>query len=213
MEVNSVFYESTAIGHHFRSKKSLALAYLMTIGSKALVLMEVNAEIEPSHQQVSVQKSFDDEAEIKRQMVHEEQLSQFQRALNDRPGVHVLKRGRNGEFRQINIRVKDDIKRGTKMVVWHSRLGGKKSFTLDPTMSVHVIQGDETSAVASKSGGSGCFLCNVPILQLGNHSRQLEIQFMSVLETNVCLHLLHTLGIINSKLNDTTYNIDSYGNL
>jgi hypothetical protein len=205
MEVNNVFYESTAIGHHYRSKKSLALAYLMTIGSKALVLTEVsgtdadnvaatnsntttvgnnninnlaspqsngsnnsspssgsrasNTQVSPQqgiHAQVSaVQKSFDDEAAIQRKILHEEQVQQFQRALDDKPGVSVLKKGRNGEFRHIYIRVKDDVKRGCKAVVWHSRMGSKKSFALDPSMSVTVAKQQGHASSSNNSPNTG----------------------------------------------------------
>jgi hypothetical protein len=249
MEVNSTFYESTAIGHHYRSKKSLALAYLMTIGSKALVLTEGAAEQQQAQaqqqaavttaQQVqassfgscspnttdspasshcntptsitlnkanlgSVLKSFDDEAAIQRKIIHEEQVQIFQRALDDKPGVAVLKKGRNGEFRQINIRVKEDAKKGIKAVVWHSRMGGKKSFVLEPDMKVYIIKTPSESGAGLNQQkthvnmhhhhGTG-FLPNVPVLCLGNHIRQLVIQFMTAGEANVCIHLLHSLGI------------------
>ena len=183
MEFNSNFYESTAIGHHYRSKRSLALAYLVTIGSKAIVLMEAN-DGEHSNPHNSVQKSFDDEAAIKRKMVHHEQVRQFQRAVTEKPGVLALKRGRNGEIRQIYLRLKED-KHGTS-VVWKSWLGGKKSFLLDDALMVEFVNRSEEDSRREE------FQESVQILRLKNKSRIMDIQFLTTAEAETCVFLLQS---------------------
>lgn len=60
-------FESLTIERHYQSKKSLALAYLVTVGSKALTVADaVYAELNPIAD--VVRDSFDAESEIKRQI-------------------------------------------------------------------------------------------------------------------------------------------------
>ncbi len=188
LEYNPPYYESTAIGHHYRSKKSQALAYLMTIGSKALVLMEVsedNTTDTTSH--LSVRKTFDDESAIKRNMEYDDQVRQFQRAVFEKPGVPALKRGRNGGIRPIHMRLK--LGRNGNSVVWRSRMGSKKYFSLDDSLEVHCreVEGVDTSSSTSSS-----FQVNIPILELRNNTRSLQIQFFSVNESAICKNFLQS---------------------
>lgn len=83
--------ESVSIEQHYASKKSMALAYLMTIGSKALVLNAEDVSDKDENRRASIQKSFDDEASIKRTMIREENLQKFKCIFCVKPGLSVVK--------------------------------------------------------------------------------------------------------------------------
>lgn len=193
-------YESPIIAQHFSSKQSVALAYLMTVGSKALILMELNQIDDPAgcnleggdcrHSSIdrsSILKSFDEEEAIKRTMNRDAIVRNLETVIWSKPGIAVLKHGRNGEYRNINIRLKNGAhcnKRGV-FLCWKSKFLLKKTFDCKGMSTTAIVGGhDEMKAP------------QVPILQLRNTDRVLEIQFSS---SEVCDAFI---AFINSLIED-----------
>ena len=154
-----------AIRNHYISKKSQALAFLMTVGAKALVLAEVG-----SGSVSSIQESFDEEEAIKRKMIAEESLRQFQTSFCDKPGIAAMKVGRNGKSRCVELRFKDKDKE--YQIVWKSTLKFQKSFKLDDQSKVEMVK------------------TPVSLLKLQNFNRTLELQFINGSDADNCFQFV-----------------------
>jgi hypothetical protein len=167
------FYESTIVEKHFQSKKSQAIAYLMAIGAKALVVSEALLDDDENLRRRI--KSFDEESEIKRQIQQDEIRKKFQHNLSSYTGVYAFKRGRNGSVRKIQIQICHSLAGDT--LTWKSRLLGQKSFKLDTIKSVEEFK-ESFQQLESNSKRKSSILPPLYI-RLLNDTRPLELQFFS----------------------------------
>jgi alkaline phosphatase len=94
----SDFYQSQSIQQHFESRRARALAFLQTVGAKALVLV-LN-----SHSHGDTLEGLNDEYNWKMKMARDAALAKMKRDLLDIEGVVVSKRARNCALRTINLR-------------------------------------------------------------------------------------------------------------
>lgn len=195
-------FECATIGMHYRSSKSMALAYLMTIGSKALVLMDVNNDSadeelkqQPNNElNESIRKSFGAEANIRRKMICEEKQRQLRRMLIQKPGILVFKRGRNGKVRKLNIRLKETKCSGNRLLTqleWKSNFQGKGYFTLHDLVSVDVLHRQHDS-------GDVVFSASLPFIRLQNSSRRLDIKLDTLDLTSTFIEMLQKKYIKSS---------------
>jgi hypothetical protein len=182
--------ESPVISRHYESMRSQALAYLMTVGSKALVLMDVTHDKEEIEHSVSMRKSFTTEASIKRRMIMDEKIRQLRRMLIQKPGVSALKRGRNNKTRQILIRLKEKKPSHGAYLVWKSKISGKGYFDLETIEDIdlplpaapHLSHLDSELSHSQHSISSISTLTqrrsfSQSFIRLKNTTRTLDIQF------------------------------------
>jgi len=174
--------------------KVAASAYLLTIGTKARLLVEnVPQEMnETSSRRLSsssyhiiandehdmstrlrllILKGVTEEYEVLRWTEREDRMRCFLMQLTDRRGIDVEKICRGGaETRVIKLR----MTRG--MLIWRSKYSVEKSFFLGKVnISVWPTRTDESEAILSQS--SAMHAAKAPILRLTNESRILDLRF------------------------------------
>ena len=88
---------SKTFTEHFEDRKSLAAAYLLTVGAKALFCVE--REVKPQESK----ESFKEEATIHTSIKVDELTATFLSKISSKQGIRARKRGRNGISRKINI--------------------------------------------------------------------------------------------------------------
>jgi hypothetical protein len=169
---------------HYEDKKAEALSYLITIGAKAIFVSECNQSPE-----LSV-KGFNEEAEIMRIMENDLNIQNFLARISNPPGINVCKRGRNGVWRCINIRLVQ-LSRDCNALVWKSAWLNNKVFNLSRLKITPLKEN------AQQSFGSFSFLrpsynsnsCdgNIAFIRLINSSRYVDIYFQSSVDYNIFL--------------------------
>ena len=166
----------------YKEKHDKALSYLLTIGSKALVLME-NHNNEDSA--IALSSSFDDyksrikkgleeESIIKLTMLKEEIIRSFRRSLQEE-GIRVIKRGRNKKCHQTHIKLKIKKNR-SDCLIWRSFIWGKKKFYLTEIKSITMLDEGHTNK----------------FIRIENSNRFLDIKFSTVEQEQGCLHWMQT---------------------
>jgi hypothetical protein len=170
-------YASPVIRGHYESEKSRALAYLMTVGSKALVLTDLNdGQLGDIEHHDSMRKSFSAEASIKSRMIMDEKIRQLRRMLNQKPGIYALKRGRNNKSRRMHIRLKERSTKHGAYLVWKSKLAGKGSFDLDNVLNVDLIPQDSTNQLEPRTNLLVESKLRSSFIRITNPSRVLDLQ-------------------------------------
>jgi hypothetical protein len=214
-------FESAAIEKHYQSKKSMAIAYLMTVGSKALIVADaVNAENNPN---LSIIESFDQESDIKRQIILDEAIRKFKTNFLSYPGILVFKKGRNGSIRRTYLLLCQSA--SGDFLVWKSKVVGQKTFKLNTLKNVETTK--EGSGINSRSASrEGPLPTNAPtntsratnkskrkssslstqFIRLRNQNRSLDLQFYSASDTSACLHLLGEYIEANHQSNNNNVN-------
>jgi len=91
---------SVTFKEHFEDQRSLAAAYLLTVGAKALFYTE--KEVEP----LKAKESFKEEASIHMSMKLDEISAAFVSKITSEQGMKVKKRGRNGRTRHLVVHMR-----------------------------------------------------------------------------------------------------------
>mmetsp|Transcript_27777 Transcript_27777/g.26587 ORF Transcript_27777/g.26587 Transcript_27777/m.26587 type:complete len:242 (+) Transcript_27777:372-1097(+) len=119
----SDYYESESIGQHFQNRESIAVSFLMAMGSKALALTELSETVSIS--------GLDYEAKCAHELIR----YRFRMRLCE-VGLLVNKRARNGQLRILPIKLQCS-KQGDHLE-WQSNkiFGGKKMFSLNNLISI-----------------------------------------------------------------------------
>ena len=127
--------ECSIFNIHYEDKRSMAAAYLISVASKALFYEKNGIDHD------SALESMKEESYINSCMTNEEITNNFIKRITDISGIKVTKRGRNGSFRNISIRLVDYNNHGIALennnnllassrLIWKSFWKSKKSFSL-----------------------------------------------------------------------------------
>ena len=95
--ISSSISLTTTFKEHFEDRKSVAAAYLLAIGAKALFYVEREVEV------LETKRSFREEAAIHMSMKIDEISATFFSKISSKQGMKVKKRGRNGRIRKMTI--------------------------------------------------------------------------------------------------------------
>ena len=216
-------FESSIVGKHYQSKRSMAAAYLMTCGSKALMVAD-SLMLDEDNDVLTMMQALDEESAIKRDIIHQEEAVKSSRRLNhnltSQSGIVVLKRGRNGKTRRIRLKL-ISTKTDGDCLAWKSNLvGGEKLFALSTLTSITLLKEEEDDKIPSSAVPSAVLAANdsnknaskvmeVPwsflndashssspvnmpsqFIRFHNESRNLDVQFLSELESQACIRFL-----------------------
>jgi len=169
-----------------QEKLDKALSYLLTIGSKALIIMDSLSDHESSSSSSSsssptttiteeykmhIRRGLEDESLTKAAMMKDEIIRNMRRRLLESDGLQVIKRSRSGSsIRKIIIRLK--IKKPSPdCLVWRSVLLGKKKFYLKELKSITIV--DEEGSSSSSSNR---------FIRIENSNRFIDIEFREIEE-------------------------------
>lgn len=184
--------EDSAFRLHYMNRKSMAATYLLTVAAKALYYDSVGV----SHD-VAVE-NMNNEAQINRTMLNEEISLKFVRKISTSDGICVKKRGRNGRFRRIYIKMsnicpevsdllEDSSLSDLSYLSWTSVWLIQKRFSLAnlyittvPEIRKEVIVADITSDGEINSEKTS----SIPFIRLKNDSRNLDLQFENLTDYN-----------------------------
>ena len=179
-----------------QEKLDKALSYLLTIGSKALIIMDSFSDHELStsssattssstttsssssssstlteEYKLHIRRGLDDESLTKAAMMKDEIIRNMRRRLLESDGLQVIKRSRSGNsIRKIIIRLK--IKKPSlDCLVWRSVLLAKKKFYLKELKSITLV--DEEGSSSSSSNR---------FIRFENSDRFIDIEFREIEE-------------------------------
>lgn len=185
-------FASSLIESHYQTKRNQAIAFLFTVGAKALVLAE-------HHCQHDTYRGLDEEAEAKQEMVHEEKVRSMKKKFLEKFGVSVCKISRSGTLRKVNIRLRQYNTARGNFLIWRSKLKLRKFFKLDRTLSVqtlHITEGSNSHhepaplLITNGPNASKEKYNHVPLLRFQNGKRRLDIQFNSIYEVEACVQIV-----------------------
>lgn len=204
----SDYYESEAIGQHYKNRRSLAASFLSTMGSKALALTKLTNS-------VSI-KGLDYEASC----AHEVIRNRFKVKFCGPAGLMVHKRARNGGLRSLQIRLKTCTKQGD-YIEWQSTkiFGRRKTFCLDNLKSVQSCDNENSSDADESLPTSPSGRCKsstpslrsaefttddspqkfsktVPFISFRNTTRKLDLKFETLQDTLTCMDLIQNTYIL-----------------
>lgn len=192
-QINSRVLES-----HYRRSKNQAIAFLFTIGAKALVLAE-----QTGFQRESF-RGCNEEAELKKEIINEELIRQVKRKFSEKEGVLVNKRSRKGETRPILLRIKTDIDKKVSTFVWRSKYKRRKTFVVDKEKGVRAVKPAELDGRLRGSSNHtrplppspikhvnkfGFDPCALPYVRFQNKDRHLDLQFRQIQDLEACMEI------------------------
>ncbi len=125
---------------HERNK---AVAFLFTIGAKALVMEE--------HAKQNVDSAMEEEAVIKHEIDREERIRDIRRESLDR--LQVYKISRSGKIRMLYIKFYFNHHR-SGIISWKSMWKFKKLFVLDKTLQITFVDSEKIYAGAERKPAS-----------------------------------------------------------
>lgn len=199
-------FNSAEIRRHYYDARSQAAAFLITIGTKALILEE------QKNSTVLAQEGINDEAEIRAKMVNEERVRSIRRRIMSKVALSVLKRGRDEKIRTVDIILHQDKKKGTYLS-WRSKLNYSKRFeipqgTIVSKLAIVDISLKQPTKGTPKRGSTRFEIMDInkaeftikhkikeqypsaSFLRLTNASRSLDLSFQSPLELEAFLFIL-----------------------
>jgi hypothetical protein len=212
----SDYYESKAIRQHYHNRESLAVSFLMAMGSKALALTELSEVVSIS--------GLDCEANCAHELIRDRFRSRLREV-----GLLVNKRARNGHLRIIQITLQCS-KQGDH-IEWQSKtiFGGKKTFSLNNLISIHSsekanINSSEksysektatpksevpTASIIRKISNSLMRVesensitrddSSIPFITLINNTRKLDLRFQTEKDSLIYIDLIRHYYITNSS--------------
>lgn len=166
---------------HYRSARSQALSFLLTVGAKAIVLSST------THDRMVMFRGLDAELAVREAMDREERVRKLRRILSDKQGLPVSKKARNGTSRLINIRIRP--RNGISCLQWRGNNFPyrKKYFSLDSLVHAIILKphlGDKVSFNGKLMQASSHLW-----VKIRNLDRELDIGFENMVEADafVCL--------------------------
>lgn len=197
-------YFSKAIQAHYQRTKSQAIAYLFTVGAKALAIESQNAI---SH--ADAVTGINIEAEIKQEMDIEEKIRLHKRKINERIALPVHKLSRGGQLRVVFIKIHTDKVIGSTLK-WKSKFNHKKHMTLDQSVIISSMGNQPIDSVMDVSSyrkytesEKNLFNDNLPLIRFEHTKRQLTIRFQ------VYEEMLAFLQCVESVQPNIQFNSDS----
>lgn len=187
-------FNSKCVQAHYESTKKQAIAYLFTTGAKAIVIAEQKASM------VDAFVGANEEAELKKEMIHEERVKFIKRRLQENAAVVVYKYSRNEQLRTINLKVKRDAQ-GHMFFSWKSKNNIKKHFLLGKHTTVEPVITNATESLATYYANAKTATqynyhstateqVKLPYLRFKNSDRILDIRFQTVYEMEATLEVL-----------------------
>jgi len=167
---------------HFRSARSQALSYLLTVGAKAIVLATTTQD------RVVMFRGLDEELAAKENMRREEDVRRLRRQLADKQGITVVKRARNSVVRRINLRIRTH--NGISCLQWraHSFPYLKKYFPFVPLVDAAVVNRHRGQVINFR--GSDLDKWPFWCVRVKNADRELDIGFESIRDADAFVILL-----------------------
>jgi hypothetical protein len=199
-------FNSAEIRRHYYDARSQAVAFLFTIGTKALILEEQKCSVP------LVYGGINDEAEIRAKMVNEERVRSIRRRIMSKVALSVLKKGRDEKLRTVDIILHQDMKKGTH-VSWRSKLNYSKRFeiphgTIVSKLAIVDMNLKQATKGTPKRGSTRFEVVDInksefqikhkikerypsaSFLRLTNASRSLDLSFQSPLELEAFVIIL-----------------------
>lgn len=218
--LTSNHFNSSTIRHHYHNRRQQALAFLLTIGSKALV---IENQKQMDYQSTIIFQGLNDEAELKMKMINQEKIRQLKIKIMEKVSLRVWKRGRNNKLRLIDIIVQPEGKKGT-FIEWKSKLNYIKRFRIDNI--THIVPISSSNADSSsypakrKSNGkidvdcsnvddepnienpaNNNFLKAPNFIRMRNPSRHLDLSFLTIEESEAFMNVINKFSSL-SYLNE-----------
>lgn len=173
---------SPTIRSHYEDRRKHAVAFLMTMGAKALVLEDQKpAELENYD-------GINKEAIMRIEMINRDRIRSLCRKINEKEVIEVLKQARNGTIRKIEIIVQHDRKSDTT-VVWKSKYNYLKHFTVNATTRVEALANN--NGFIKYYGYNPADNNTIFSIRLINAIRHLDLCFPTMLEMEAFLFILH----------------------
>lgn len=179
----SDLYFSKSVHSHYHRSRSKAIAFLFTIGAKALVI----ASQQSSVYKIEAINGINDEAKIKHEMDIEERIRYIKRQILDKESITVHKLSRTGHTRLIHLKLNNDKTIGSSMS-WKSGYIKKKFFfdkeftvvSLDQqSLDVMLHSVEYRNHFCERLNGSPHIL---PYIRFENQTRQVNIRFGTYVE-------------------------------
>lgn len=179
----SDLYFSKSVQSHYHRSRSKAIAFLFTIGAKALVI----ASQQSSVYKIEAINGINDEAKIKHEMDIEERIRYIKRQILDKESIAVHKLSRTGHTRLIHLKLNNDRTNGSSMS-WKSGYIKKKFFfdkeftvvSLDQqSLDVMLHSVEYRNHFCERLNGSTHAL---PFIRFENQTRQVNIRFGTYVE-------------------------------
>lgn len=126
-------FHSPLIRNHYQDRRLQAIAFLFTVGAKALVLEEQKSHQLPEYDGVH------EEAEMRYKIVTQERIRTIKRKLLEKESIKLIKCGRNGKYRTIEVILEHDKKDETA-IVWLSKYNYVKRFFLDKHTQIQLLE-------------------------------------------------------------------------
>ena len=183
------------------SAKCKASAYLITMGTKALLLDEQKDHFSSA----TLLNGVVEEAKIKQQMISEESMRLFILKISNKLGMRVLKRNRFGKDRVITLRFKP--KQEGDYFTWKSRrLATQTKILLNTLMKCNdLIDDDRHDIEDQKHASDNIGVKHIPYLHIENTERSLDIKFSTLNEYLSCKEWLERNYIQNNSLRRVLY--------
>jgi hypothetical protein len=167
-------------GSQSGTQRELAQRFLLTMGAKALILVDKGQSKE------HVLQGLDEELDAKAEMLLEENTKSFKRKMHLFPGVLATKRGRNGTERKVHVRYTklvgtnqgngESNGHGDFCITWVSSFFGiRKTFDISTLTS---------APDATNEGVEDGFV------KLSNRSRELRLKFSADTHPYFLHHLI-----------------------
>jgi len=181
--VVSELYFSKSVHSHYHRSRSKAIAFLFTIGAKALVIASQQCSI----YKIEAINGINDEAKIKHDMDIEERIRYIKRQIFDRESITVHKLSRTGHTRVIHLKLNNDKSVGSSMS-WKSGYI-KKKFFFDKDLSIVSLDTQPLDVMVHSVEYRNHF-CerlngsthSLPFIRFENQNRQVNIQFGTYVE-------------------------------
>ena len=202
-------YSSTIVRSHYSEPKQKAIAFLFTIGAKALVLAEDDFN--------DSNCGLNEEANLKKDILYDENVRIIKRNIVEKKEIEVQKLSKKGVCRKMFLKIRKN-KQHNGVLIWKSSFKHTKRFILDSKLSVQLmnskfeysslfpIEPALTNSESKMDPGSITAkdliheFCNqilansksvvLPTIRFQNSVRYIDIQFKNLQEMEACLQII-----------------------
>ena len=207
VNINGLNYDLFSThNNHYEDQRAIARSYLVTMGSKALIAMELN---EGSHNEMLERLSI--EANMKIQLQADEAIRIMLEKLHSLEGIQIIKRDRRNKKRVLIIRLIRN-KHGDTFI-WKSKHGWwMKRFRLSNIIEIeeHVAdslrRSDRNGRIRNEVTASNHHTHNNKYIRITNNHRRIELKFHTISEHNACLAILNQLKSAAAAANNNQDN-------
>lgn len=193
MMVNERYF-SRSIHSHYQRARSQAIAFLFTVGAKALAITAQNSL---SH--ADTVSGLIDEAEIKQEMNIEERIRIYKRNILERKPLAVLKNSRNGCLREAYLKVKTRKHAGS-IIKWKSKYGAKQHIHVDGSLVISCLGNESLESLMEVTSYTRYtevektqYNSELPMIRFEHTKRQLSVRFRSYEEMLAFLQCVESM--------------------